>query len=151
MGGWNLNSIVSLISGYPLTATSGVDNARTGTGGQRADLAGDPNFSGDRPRADYINEWLRRTAFADNALGTFGTLGRNRFRGPGYATVDFGLGKGFRISESIVTTFRFEVFNAFNRVNLSTPNTARSAGGNFMRITQAYDPRILQFGLRLTF
>ena len=43
-GGWNLNGIVSLMSGYPFTVSSGVDNARNGTGGQRAILIGDPNI-----------------------------------------------------------------------------------------------------------
>ena len=52
LGGWNLNGIVSLMSGYPFTVTSGVDNARTGTGGQRAILVGDPYISGDRSHGD---------------------------------------------------------------------------------------------------
>ena len=148
-GGWNLNAIVSLISGYPFTVTSGVDNARTGTGGQRTDLAGDPNIPGDRPRGQQILEWLRKSAFVPNPLGTFGALGRNTFVGPGYANVDLGLAKDFRLTERVVTTFRFEAFNAFNRVNLNVP-TASQTSGNFMRITSAYDPRILQFALRLT-
>ena len=42
LGGWNVNSIVSLMSGYPFTVSSGVDNARNGEGGQRAILVGDP-------------------------------------------------------------------------------------------------------------
>ena len=147
-GGWNLNSIVSLISGYPFTVSSGVDNARTGTGGQRADLVGDPNISGDRPRGQQILEWLRKSAFAQNALGSFGVLGRNTYVGPGFANVDFGLAKDFRVTERVITTFRFEAFNAFNRVNLNVP-TSSFTSGNFMRITSAYDPRILQFALRL--
>jgi outer membrane receptor protein involved in Fe transport len=148
-GGWNLNSIVSLISGYPFTVTSGVDNARTGTGGQRSDLTGDPYLPDDRPRGQQIQEWLRRTAFQANPLGSFGTLGRNTFEGPGYANVDVGLAKDFRVTERVTTTFRFEMFNAFNRVNLNVPTSSQTSG-NFMRITSAYEPRILQFALRLT-
>ena len=45
LGGWSLNGIASLWSGYPFTVASGVDNARTGTGNQRADLIGDPYLS----------------------------------------------------------------------------------------------------------
>jgi outer membrane receptor protein involved in Fe transport len=148
-GGWNLNSIVSLISGYPFTVGSGVDNARTGTGGQRADLTGNPYFSGDRTRGQKIDQWLNKAVFVPNALGSFGTLGRNTFEGPGYANVDLGLAKDFRITERVAATFRFESFNAFNRVNLNVP-TASQTSGNFMRITSAYDPRILQLALRLT-
>jgi len=150
LGGWNLNSIMTLYAGQPITIGSGVDNARTGTGGQRADLIGDARLSTDRPRKDLVNEWLRRAAFAPNTIGTFGNHGRNVFTGPGLANVDFGLGKEFRVNERIATTFRFEAFNALNRVNLGNPTTAQN-NGNFMRITGAGEPRILQLALRLVF
>ncbi|MBS1832937.1 MAG: hypothetical protein JST65_09490, partial [Acidobacteria bacterium] len=150
LGGWNLNGIVNLYSGQPFTVTSGVDNARSGIGSQRADLIGDPYFSGDRTRDALIGEYLRKAAFAANALGTYGTLGRNTFFNPGLANVDLGLSKGFRWNERINTTFRFEAFNALNRVNLNGPNGAQN-NAQFMRITSAQDPRILQLALRVTF
>lgn len=150
LGGWNLTSIVTLQSGYPFTVGSGVDNARSGTGGQRADMIGDPFLPGSRSRDDVILQYLNKAAFAPNALGTFGNLGRNRFRGPGLANVDMGLHKSFRITERVSTQFRFEAFNVFNKVNLNNPTTAQNSG-NFMRITGAGDPRILQFALRLSF
>jgi hypothetical protein len=149
LGGWNLSGIVSLLGGQPFTVGSGVDNARTGTGGQRADLVGNPILSSSRPRGERVLQWLNPTAFALNALGTFGTQGRNMWRGPGYASTDFGVHKNFSISESMKAQFRFEVFNAFNRVNLNGPDANRSSG-NFMRITSAQDPRILQFALRFS-
>lgn len=92
---------------------------------------------------------MRRSAFVPNTIGTFGTLGRNTFRGPGYASVDLGLFKRFPITERVVTTFRFEAFNAFNRVNLMGPNTTLN-NANFMRTTAAFDNRILQLALRTT-
>jgi hypothetical protein len=152
IGGWSLNGIASLWSGYPFTVGSGVDNARTGTGNQRADIIGDPYFPGDRTRAQKIAEWLNKAAFRSGGatLSTYGNLGRNAFRGPGYASVDFGLFKRFMVTESIGAMFRFEVFNAFNRVNLQGPNGTQN-NANFMRTTAAEDPRILQFALRLTF
>jgi hypothetical protein len=152
IGGWSINGIASLWSGYPFTVTSGVDNARTGTGNQRADLIGDPYFPDDRPRGEKIAEWLRKSAFRTGGatLGTFGNLGRNTFRGPGYASVDLGLFKRFTLGERVGAMLRFEAFNAFNRVNLQGPNTSQN-NANFMRTTGAEDPRILQFALRLTF
>jgi hypothetical protein len=149
LGGWNLNGIVSMMSGYPFTVSSGVDNARTGTGGQRAILAGDPNIAGDRSRGEMVAEYLSRAAFAPNPVGTMGTLGRNTFVGPGFSNVDLGLAKRFQFTERIATTFRFETFNALNRPNLDVPTAALNSG-NFMRITSAADPRILQFALRTT-
>ena len=79
LGGWNLTSIVTLQSGYPFTVGSGVDNARSGTGGQRADLIGDPNISGNRSRDDIILQYLNKLAFAPNARH-LRQLGRNSFR-----------------------------------------------------------------------
>ena len=150
LGGWNLNGIISLNTGQPLTVVSGVDNARTGTGGQRADLVGDPYFTGDRSRQDQYTEWLRKAAFAPNALGTYGNLGRGTYFGPGYASVDLGLMKNFVVKERFNTQFRFEMFNSLNRANFANPNTTQN-NANFMRITAAQDPRILQLALRLTF
>jgi hypothetical protein len=150
LGGWNLTGIISLNSGQPMTILSGVDNARTGTGSQRADIVGNPYFGTDRPRSEVITEWLRRSAFVPNALGTFGNLGRNTYFGPGFATVDLGLMKDFALSERVTTQFRFEAFNSLNRVNFNNPNTSQN-NVNFMRITSAQDPRILQFALRITF
>lgn len=149
VNGWSLNAIASLQSGEPFTVTSGVDNARTGTGGQRADMIGNPNFSGDRTRGQQIAEYLNKAAFAPNAIGTFGNLGRNTFRAPGLATWDFGLFKRFQLKESWALTYRFEAFNAFNRPNLGVPTSAQN-NVNFMRITSAYDTRVLQMALRMT-
>ena len=46
--------------------------------------------------------------------------------------------------------FRAEFFNLANHANFSTPN--RNLGdGNFGRVTDTADPRIIQFGLKLSF
>jgi hypothetical protein len=149
VNGWSLNAIASLYDGTPFTVTSGVDNARTGTGGQRADMIGNPDLGDGRTRGEQIAQYMDRSAFAPNALGTFGNLGRNTFRGPGFANWDFGLFKRFQLSESVALTYRFEAFNAFNRPNLGLPVSARN-NVNFMRITSASDTRILQMALRMT-
>jgi outer membrane receptor protein involved in Fe transport len=148
LGGWSLNGIFSAYSGYVFTVTSGADNARTGTGNQRADLVGNPYISGDRTRGQEIAAWLNPAAFQVNAIGTFGTLGRNTFRGPGFASLDAGLFKKFVIHERLSATLRFEAFNALNHPNLMPPS-ASVTGSNFLKITSAYDPRILQLALRL--
>jgi len=147
LGGWNLTGITTLQSGFPFTVGSGVDNARTGTGGQRAEVVGNPDLGANRSRGDRVAQWLNRAAFTPNILGTFGTQGRNIFRGPGLASVDLGLHKRFKLNERITPEFRFEVFNAFNRVNLTGPD-ANQPSGNFMRTISAFDPRILQLALR---
>ena len=150
VGGWSLNAITTIYTGQPFTVGSGVDNARTGAGGQRADLIGDPYFSASRTHQEIITEYLRKAAFAPNALGTYGNLGRNVFIGPGFANLDLGLVKGFLVKERFNAQLRFEMFNSLNHTNFSNPTTGQNSG-NFMKITSAGEPRILQLALRFTF
>src|SRR5262249_25059788 len=108
LSGWNLSSIVNIQSGFPFTITSGVDNARTGQGGQHADLTGvDPSL-GDQSEGAMLIQYLNKAAFAANALGTYGGLGRNTFFGVGRSNWDSGLHKDFHVKERFKAQFRFE-------------------------------------------
>ena len=150
IGGWNMTSIVAWRSGFPFTVVSGQDNARTGQGSQRADLTGaSPDLSNSGHGA-MVAQYLNKAAFAVNALGTYGVLGRNTYRGPGSFNLDWGLHKDFPVRESMKFQFRFEAFNLFNNVNLANPNSTVTSG-NFMKITSAGDPRILQLALRFEY
>jgi hypothetical protein len=149
-GGWETNGIITLVSGSWMTIGSGVDNSRSAVNLDRADLVGDPFLPTDRPRAELIDRYFNTSAFTVNALGTFGTSGRNIIRGPGDATVDAGISKNFMLSERMRLQFRSEFFNFFNRVNLGNPNTNASAA-QFGRITGAGSPRVIQFALKLNF
>ncbi|MGH8717004.1 MAG: hypothetical protein ACREUI_09850, partial [Burkholderiales bacterium] len=146
----NLTGILAIQTGFPFTVTSGVDNARTGTGGQRPDQLKDWRLPDDRSRGEKVLLWFDPAAFVVNALGTYGTAGRNSLRGPGSTTLNLGLHKDFPIRESFKFQVRFETFNALNNVNLGLPNGNRSSSA-FGRITAAGDPRILQFALRAAF
>lgn len=149
LSGWSLNGIFTLQSGLPFSVTSGVDNARTGTGSQRADLVGDPDLASGRSRDEQIREWFNTVAFTTNALGTFGNTGRNAFRGPGFSTLDLGLQKTVAF-QKVRTQVRLDAFNVLDQVNLNMPDTNRSSA-NFGRILSADDPRILQLAVRLSF
>ncbi len=150
LGDWALSGILTLQSGLPFSVTSGVDNARTGTGNQLADRLGDPRLPSDRSRSDRVQRWFNTDAFGVNALGTFGGAGRNSLRGPGYASMDLGLHKTFAVTPRVKLQFRAEAFNVLNHVNFNLPESNRSSG-NFGRILGAGDPRIMQFALRASF
>jgi len=158
LGGWNLNGIVTVRSGFPYTVNSGLKNSMVGSWGnhERADLIGDPNLPGSRPLAQKLSEWFNPAAFTYNAIGTFGSSPRNFLTGPNFANVDFGLVKSFPIkkgpfSETQRIDVRAEFFNLFNRANFEQPQAQVSNGPNFGRILAATDPRIIQFGLKYTF
>jgi len=150
VGSWETNGLVTLESGRPFSVTSGRDNSGSGMNADRADVAGDPHLDTGRPRAQLIDRFFNTAVFSQNPAGTFGNSGRNVLREPGAATVDFGLIKAFPIHEGHRLQFRAEMFNLFNRVNLSRPNASQSAG-TFGRITGAGSPRVIQLALKYMF
>jgi hypothetical protein len=65
-------------------------------------------------------------------------------------TADWALHKTFQLTEMMKLQFRWEVFNAFNRINLQNPdNNINDAKAGFISDIAA-PMRNQQFGLRLT-
>jgi hypothetical protein len=54
-------------------------------------------------------------------FGTFGTMGRNLFRGPGYRNWDFSLVKNWTLRERFLIQLRAEFFNLLNHPNFTNP------------------------------
>ena len=79
-----------------------------------------------------------------------GTLSRNAFRGPGYASVDLGVFKDISVYESLKLQFRFEAFNLFNRVNLYNP-IGDLGSPQFGQSPAAFPAREIQLGLKVIF
>ena len=149
LNGWQLTGIGQFQTGKPNTVTSGVDNSRTNLGNDRAVYTG---VIPDRPDGvDPTLEWFNQGAFAANAVGTFGTLGKGTIRSPSTFNWDMGLFKATKINERIGIQFRAEFFNVFNHTNLLDPGTNFNSTAAFGRILTAMDPRIMQFGIKLTY
>jgi outer membrane receptor protein involved in Fe transport len=155
--GWQLGGIYTGQSGSPITPFLSVDNSGTAELNDRPNLVGDPNSGPRRP-----TEWFNEAAFALPAAGTFGTSPRNVIIGPNYHSVDFSMNKLTRVTERFSLQFRAEIFNLFNRANLSLPNvdfnstsfgaiseTPDVTAGN-PRLTEG-GPRVIQFGLKVLF
>jgi hypothetical protein len=153
LNGWQLNSIVIWQSGFPLSVSSGRDNAFVGST-QRAQFigTGSAQLSNDRPHGEMIQKWFDTSKFAVNAIGTFGNSGQNILRGPRYFNSDFGLLKVTQLTERVGMQFRAEVFNIFNNVNFRLPNNNVSSA-QFGQINAVVEDnqRIIQFGLKILF
>jgi hypothetical protein len=96
----------------------------------------------------------RLTLLRNPAAGTVGGLQLTPVSGPGYWNLDGGLIKRTPISENVNVEFRMEVFNVFNHTNFFISNTTLPQNINaatFGQITETFDPRILQFALKLNF
>lgn len=161
--GWQVAAIVTRQSGRPFSvwngaaATAGGDYNRDGGGG----AVGGGFY--DRPNApapgavksafdnqDFLTGLFPASIFPAPAPGQSGTLGRNTFRGPKYASLDLSFARIFSVRENKQIQLRIEAFNAFNQTNLYLPNADLSLG-NFGRSTQAFEARTLQIGARFIF
>ena len=81
----------------------------------------------------------------------FGNAGRNTVRGPRFWSLDVQATKRVPMPwPQGSLEVRVEAFNVLNRSNFRAPNGNRSANA-FGTITSAYDPRILQVGVKLAF
>jgi hypothetical protein len=150
LGGWQTNAIAILESGSSFGIASGRDNSQSGVNRDRADLMGNPELDTGRPRGELVARYFNTDAFRVNAPGTFGNSGRNILRGPGFASVDFGLVKNVRLMRGHSVQFRTEIFNLFNRVNLANPVNSASAP-DFGQIISAGSPRVIQLALKYSF
>jgi len=142
--GWQLAPIVAIRSGIAINVTTGLDKSLTAIGLDRPNQVL-PNVSS---VASDPAVWLNRDAFAQNADGTLGNLGKNAIHGPGTFNVDLSLSRAFHVGERVRLEARAEASNSLNHVNYNNPTTNFNSS-TFGKIQGAADPRILQFGLKL--
>jgi hypothetical protein len=110
-GGWMVNGILYLRSGYPFTVTQTANVASVGgPNGNRPNRICDGSL--DNPT---IDRWFDTSCFVPPAdtTGTFGDSGRNILRGPGQFNIDMSLAKTTRFGR-VETEFRVEAFNLLN-------------------------------------
>jgi len=100
---------------------------------------------------------------ANGLSSPFGNLPKNYGRTPAYYQTDLAFNKKFNTPvERIKIEFRSELYNIFNHTNLYLPggtgggtvsgtNGGAVTGGSGGTITATFSPRIVQFGLKVTF
>ncbi len=152
-GGWEVGSIITLQSGFPMTVTQSGDPSNTGGQFDRPNAVA--GTSPELPRGQQDPQRFFRTeAYSRTPDGTFGNVGRNTLNSPGIIGWDSSLMKNFTMpySENHRLQFRFEGFNMGNHPNWGNPNTNLNAGVNFGTITGTRtNMRQLQMALRYTF
>jgi hypothetical protein len=157
LNNWELAPLLQIHDGSPFNVTSGVDNSLTATGNDRPNMV--------NPNGIYTNKKLTKTnagnrnflnasAFAQNASGTFGDVGRNSVRGPKYVQLDAQLSRYFPLGERFKLDFRLEAFNALNHPDFSNPASASLVSSSFGQVTSTvtgYGARVFQGGLKFIF
>jgi len=153
--GFQLNGIVTLLSGFPFTPLIGSNRSADGDTRNPDRPSLNPSFTGDVVTGNP-NRWFNPAAFVLPPANTYGNLGRGVYTGPGLAEVDLSLFKTFKIRERLSLQGRAEMFNVANHPNFATPNTtvfssgaiSPSAGLISSTVTTS---RQTQFGLKLIF
>ena len=145
VNGWEFAPLFQIVSGAPFTVTAGVDNSLTNVGNDRPNLV-----AGVAPYAEVKfrqnpgaanREYLNPAAFKQvtdpicntgtngayvangcPALGTYGNISRNSFRGPKSLQFDAQISRVFPIHERLSTTLRLEAFNVLNHPDFANPD-----------------------------
>ena len=145
LGGWQLGGILSLRSGFPFDVSYPGDPQNTGTRNR-----------GDRVRSGFldnptIDRWFDEFAFLASAPGVYGNAGRNVLIGPDSRNFDLIVSKQFRMPwEGHLLHFRFEAFNMTNTPTFGQPDSGLRSPST-ATITEADEPRRIQFALKYTF
>ena len=162
LGGWEVSTVAALHAGTPQSVYS--STADYNGDGNFYDFPNIPSFGNSKTglgRSDYLTGVFTASDFPSpcppsgpSYCGVEGNLGRDTFRGPGFAQVDMAFAKNNHIpwflAEGAQLQFRAELFNAFNRVNLTGWDTNLS-DGLFGKATGTYQARTIQLSLRVNF
>jgi hypothetical protein len=154
-GGWMVNSIVTVQSGFPFTPQLSYNPSNNGDTRNPVRPFVNPVFSGP-VILGTPSQWFNPAAFLapPAASGFYGNLGRDTLIGPGLATWDLSFLKDTPIHERLNLQFRAEMFNLLNRANFNTPNaitftpTGVSPTAGVITSTSTTS-RQVQFGMKL--
>jgi hypothetical protein len=158
LGNWQMTVIEKITSGFPVFVidsfnNSGVNFENNGNSLNRPNQTCNPQIN-----HPTVAEWFNTSCFALPTAGELGNASRAPLSGPDFVNTDFSVIKPFALPwENIGLTFRAEFFNLFNHPQFGLP-VAPSTGyadinaGGFGSISSTVNnPRVLQFGLKLTF
>ena len=154
VGGWGLDGVTTFMQGFPLGFTTSQNLTYSG-GSSRPNYT--PGCSKRVSGSAYsrLTKWFNTSCFTQPAAFTFGDEPRNdpQLRAAGQANWDAALFKNFPIDSAGKRNvqFRLETFNLFNRVQFGYPGDVRGLPSYGVVSSQANQPRILQFALRVNY
>ena len=146
-GGWQINGIMSAVSGLSFTLSASATALNSPSNAQT------PNQI--LPAVQIygkLKPYFNTAAFAQPVgAGVFGNSGRDILRGPGYFNLDSSVFRSFRITERFKLQFRAEAFGATNTPHFGQPNASITSGGSFGAITSSTGQRQLRFAMKMTY
>ncbi|MGC1461690.1 MAG: TonB-dependent receptor [Terracidiphilus sp.] len=148
VGGWTLNSILSVQSGMPVTVTQATNNnSFAGFALQRPKLVGAPNLS---PGLRFPAHYFNTAAFATAPQFVIGTVSRNPVNGPAYRDLDLAMARHISLPGETSIEFRGEIFDILNTPEFAQPNGSFGAAAFGSITSTVTDPRVVQFAIRIS-
>jgi Carboxypeptidase regulatory-like domain len=162
IGGWELSGLARWTSGFPVGVGNGAQWPTNWQLSGYATQVGAAPTNGAVKNPDGSVNIFGNAAAVTQALAAFqpdlpGQVGnRNTLRGNGFAGLDLGLSKRWKMpyKESHTLQFRWDVFNALNltRFDVNSLNLSITNASNFGNYTGLLtNPRVMQFQLRYGF
>jgi hypothetical protein len=180
LGGWQISAINTMQAGTPFNVGYSANSANAvspqisatyrGANEYRPNIVpGQPIIKRTKLSSGFI-QYTNLAAFTlpatkdagGNLLSPFGNAPRNPGRTPAFYQTDLALNKKFDTPlESLKVEFRSEAYNVFNHTNLYLPGSG--LGGTLStptqlnnpttggQITSTFEPRILQFGVKVIY
>jgi len=158
LNGWGLSGITTFQTGFPIRITSDADNELMDS--FDFELPGEPDqlkpFRTQHPQSNN-NYYFDPTTFTEDTnvvpslFGRIGNAPRTICCGPHISNTDFAILKTTPWGENKRFEFRAEFFNIFNHTQFFNPDGNSSDGTQFGQVTQARDPREMQFALKFYF
>jgi hypothetical protein len=168
LGGWQVTVIEKITSGFPIFVIdsapgSGASliNIATAAPAGRTNQVGSPFQAGTiqanpgcaapgtlSSAAFYFNP----CAFVAPPKGELGSTTRTPISGPDFVNTDFSVIKRFALPwENMGLDFRAEIFNLFNHAQFGLPGADINTTQFGLISSTVNNPRLVQFGLKLTF
>jgi Carboxypeptidase regulatory-like domain/TonB dependent receptor len=149
---WTVAPLIEVGSGTPfnvLLGTSYAARPSIANSSSQTDLCGNTAVASRYSPTGYLIPPCSNDGVYDGVatLPFFGTLGRNTGLMPATVFTDFRVSRRIGLRERFHLDASADVFNVINRFNVSGVNAIYTQAG---KPTAAYDPRVMQLGLKIS-
>jgi len=163
LGNWQVTVIQKITSGFPIfvidsAPESGASliNIGTAAAAGRTNEVANPfapgGGAGCPASLNTANYYFNPCAFVAPPPGQLGTTSRAPISGPDFVNTDFSIVKRFALPwESMGLDFRTEFFNLWNHAQFGLPSSDINSTTFGLVSSTVNNPRLIQFGLKLTF
>jgi hypothetical protein len=155
VGGWGVEGVTTIQSGFPLHFGTNQNLTNSFGGGSRPNVAAGCDKSVSGSAQSKLNGWFNGACFSQPAPFTFGNESRTdpNLRSAGIANWDFSAFKKFAFGPDgrMNIEFRSEFFNVFNRAQFGYPGQTQGSTSFGVVSSQQNLPRLVQFALRFGF